>query len=103
MSISALVTGSLLLLLLLAWRKRAALRARRHQAEQETRILALLVDHERFHGKPLEQLVQVIGNNYTYGSLDFGQFIVEWKVGTLRVVCWGRAGVCESIAVETRA
>lgn len=103
MSISALITSSLLLLFLLSWGKRAALRTRRRQAEQETNILALLVDHERFKGQPLENLAQALGPNYTHRGLDFGQFVAEWKVGMLCIVCWGREGVCESIAVETRA
>ena len=60
MSISALITSSLLLLFLLSWRKRAALRTCRRQAEQETKILALLVDHERFKGRSLGNLEQAL-------------------------------------------
>lgn len=103
MPISALIAGSLLLLFLLGWRRRATLQARRRQAEQETRILALLMDHERFKGQPLEDVAQAMGSSYVYSGLDFGQFMAEWKVGTLRIVCWGREGICESIAIETRA
>jgi len=90
-------------LLLLSWRKRASLRRRREQAKQETKVLALLTDHGRFTGQPIENLVQAFGSNYTYGGLDFGQFMLEWEVGTLRIVAWGKEAVCESISVERSA
>ena len=100
MSTPALATGLVLLLLLMRWRQRAASRKRREQAEQETKLLALLVNPNRFTDQPMETLVQALGSNYVYSGLDFGQFALEWKVGTLRVVAWGKETICESVSVE---
>ena len=100
MSTPTLAVGLVLLLLLTRWRQRAALRKRRDQAEQETKLLALLLAQNRFTDQPVETLVQALGSNYVYSGLDFGQFALEWKVGTLRVVAWGKETICESVSVE---
>ncbi|WP_426399713.1 hypothetical protein ACN9M1_25855 [Ralstonia sp. R-29] len=100
MSTPALAVGLVLLLLLMRWRQRAALRKRREQAEQETKLLALLLDENRFTDQPMETLVRALGSNYVYSGLDFGRFALEWKVGTLRVVAWGKEAICESVSVE---
>ncbi|WP_439894069.1 hypothetical protein ACS7SF_21055 (plasmid) [Ralstonia sp. 25C] len=100
MSTPTLAVGLVLLLLLMRWRQRVALRKRREQAEQETKLLALLLDENRFTDQPMEHLVQTLGSNYVYTGLDFGQFALEWKAGTLRVVASGKETICESVSVE---
>lgn len=103
MPTSTLVIGLTLLLLLMCWRLRATSRKRRKQAEQETKVLALLADQNRFTDQPMGNLVQALGSNYVYAGLDFGRFAMEWKIGTLRVVAWGKEDICESISVERMA
>ncbi|RUL77536.1 hypothetical protein [Dyella choica] len=98
--ISALVAGLVLLLLLLRWGTRVALHTQRQQAEQESKVLALLANRGSFTGQPMENLVQALGRNYRYSGLDFGRFMLEWKVGKLRIIGWGKEDICESIDVE---
>ena len=100
MSTPTLVAGLVFFLLLMRWRLRATSRKRREQAEQETKVLMLLVDQNRFTDQPMENLVQALGSNFVHTGLDFGRFAVEWKVGTLRVVAWGKEDICESVSVE---
>ena len=97
---SALIVGLVFLLLWLSGCKRVALSTRRQQAEQEVKVLALLKDRDAFTGQPMGNLVQALGSNYAYYGLDFGQFMLEWKVGKLRIIGWGQEGICQSIGVE---
>lgn len=99
-STSTLAGGLIVLWCLRWWYKRGVLKARREQAKQETNVLSLLVDHVRFVGQSRESLERMFGNHFPEAGLDFGQTVVEWRIGTLRIVAWLREGVCESISVE---
>ena len=73
---------------------------RKRRLDTEMDLRALFDPGIQFIGRDVSFVVSKAGPSTSFGSMDHGQEVGQWKAGRLLAEVWFESGIC--IAVEVR-
>ncbi|MDR0781162.1 MAG: hypothetical protein LBF16_10785 [Pseudomonadales bacterium] len=66
----------------------------------ETDLRSAFEPEAQFIGKSIEYMIGKVGATTSFGSMDHGQDVAQWKAGNLLVEAWFQDRICTSVEIR---